>query len=421
MENSHRPIPSLSCRLCEQQTLRPFLDLGDMPIANAFLREAQLQIREYTFSLQTGFCENCLMVQLVETVDPGQLFHDQYAYFSSISRVMDEHFEQLAAHIGQTLIYSSEMPVIEIGSNDGILLQNLHRHTPNAIGIEPSGNVAAAARSKGLEVIEAFFTPTLAEQLVREYGRAQVIVGGNVLCHIPDLNGFVVALAATLDKEGVFIFEDPYFMDIVSNLAYDQIYDEHVYYFIVTSLSRLFARHGLRLFRVEPLAVHGGSIRIFGCHAGAQRATEPSVERQLEHEAQTGLDSLEIYLRFAGRVAESRRTLRKLLGKLRKGGKRLVGYAASSKGTVILNYCNIGPDLLEYICDNTPTKHGLYTPGTHIPIVPTEEFRNNYPNNALLLAWNHLKEIASKERTFTASGGRFITHVPTTHIVRPEA
>ncbi|MFQ5406836.1 MAG: methyltransferase domain-containing protein, partial [Anaerolineales bacterium] len=417
MSNANSTTRSLACRLCGRDTLRPFLDLGDMPIANAFLTDSQLHHPEYKFRLQAGFCEHCLMVQLIETVDPGKLFHDQYAYFSSISRVMDQHFERLAARIGDTLLYDDKLPVFEIGSNDGILLQKLDRFAPPAIGIEPSANVAAVAREKGLDVVGEFFTSELAANLVEERGHAQVVVGGNVLCHIPDLNGLARALATLLEAEGVFIFEDPYLLDILSNLAYDQIYDEHVYYFSVTSLSRLFARHGLRVFHVEPISVHGGSMRVFGCRANAVRPTEPSVQRQLAREAQAGLGELEAYEHFARRVAESRRSLVELLQTLRADGKRLVGYAASSKGTVILNYCGIGPDLLEYVCDNTPTKQGLYTPGTHIPIVPTDTFRADYPDYAFLLAWNHLREIMSKETAFANGGGRFITHAPTAHIV----
>lgn len=409
-------MPQL-CRICANDTLRPFLDLGDMPIANAFLTQAQLREPEYKFQLRTGFCSNCLMVQLIDSVDPTMLFHDHYAYYSSISRVMERHFADLAQLVGETLFYDKQLPVIEIGSNDGLLLEKLARRHPNAVGIEPSANVAEVARRKGLTVVGDFLTPRLADELADKYGRAQVVVGANVLCHIPDLNGLAKSLDCLLDDEGTFIFEDPYLLEIVNQLAYDQIYDEHVYYFSVSSLSRLFESQGFRLFRVQPIPVHGGSMRVFGCRAGARRAEEASVAAQAALEQDHGLRSLAAYNAFADRVAQSRRALIDLLQSLKRDGKRLVGYAAASKGTVILNYCGIGPETLEYVCDTTPTKHGLFTPGTHIPIVPAETFAADYPDYAFVLAWNHLKEIVEKESGFTAHGGKFISHIPAARVM----
>lgn len=407
---------SLSCRICEDSTLYPFLDLGRMPIANAFLSSEQISQPEYTFRLQVGFCDSCTMVQLVETVDPNMLFHDHYAYFSSISSVMDEHFTGLAVTIDKDILYDDSLPVVEIGTNDGILLQKLAGYTPNAIGIEPSANVAGAARKKGLHVVSEFFNTDLAARLRAQYGQAQLVVGTNVLCHIPDLTGVARALEALLDAEGVFIFEDPYLLEIMTQLAYDQIYDEHVYYFSVTSLSRLFEKHGLRIFRVEPIPVHGGSMRVYGCRLACSRPVEPAVTAQLTAESEYGLASLETYYAFAERVRHSRVSLTELLRELQGDGARVVGYAASSKGTVILNYCGIGPEILEYVCDNTPSKHGLFTPGTHIPIVPIDQFAENQPDYAFVLAWNHLKEISAKEQTFREQGGKFITHIPTARI-----
>ncbi|MBI3362009.1 MAG: class I SAM-dependent methyltransferase [Chloroflexi bacterium] len=410
-------MPSKPCRICGDDALHPFLDLGEMPIANAFLTADQLRQPEYKFRLRTGFCSHCLMVQLIDVVDPKMLFHDHYAYYSSISRVMDRHFAGLAELIGESLLYDRELPLYEIGSNDGILLEKLARWNPNAVGIEPSTNVAEVARNKGLTVVGEFLTPALANELAAKYGRAQLVVGGNVLCHIPNLKDLAKSLDGLLDEEGVFVFEDPYLLEIVTQLAYDQIYDEHVYYFSVSSLSRLFESHGLRLFRVQPIPVHGGSMRVFGCRAGSRRPTESSVGDQIELEQENGLGAPEAYTVFAERVAQSRQSLTDLLGNLKREGKRLIGYAAASKATVILNYCGIGPETLEYVCDTTPTKHGLFTPGTHVPIVPIETFAADYPDYAFVLAWNHLKEIVEKESAFASHGGKFITHIPTARVV----
>lgn len=410
-------VSPLNCRLCSNPTLYPFLDLGPMPIANAFLTSKQTSQPEYTFRLRAGFCEACLMVNLVDTVDPNMLFHDHYAYFSSISSVMDRHFTQLASTIGDTVLYNENLPVVEIGSNDGILLQKLADRTPNAIGIEPSTNVANAAREKGLNIITEFFTSDLAGRIAAKHGPAQLIIGANVLCHIPDLHGLAHALVTLLDDEGVFIFEDPYLLEIIRKLAYDQIYDEHVYYFSVLSLSRLFAQHGLRIFHVEPIPVHGGSMRVYGCKEKSSRPVQMSVTTQISIERDHQLDKLATYTTYSEHVQRSRESLITLLSSLKNDGKRVAGYAASSKGTVILNYCDIGPNMLEYICDNTPSKQGLFTPGTHIPIVPIERFTDDYPDYAFVLAWNHMTEIAAKEKKYRCQGGKFITHIPTAQIV----
>jgi methylation protein EvaC len=417
MKESISSIENHTCKLCDESTLRPFLDLGTMPIANAFLSSEQLSEPEYTFNLIAGFCETCFMVQLIETVDPNLLFHDNYAYFSSISHVMDQHFADLADIISNEIFYDDKLSVIEIGSNDGILLEKISGYSSNTIGIEPSANVAAVARSKSLEVISEFFNEGLAGKIFSDYSAAQLVVGSNVLCHIPDLNELARALNVVLDDEGVFIFEDPYLLDIVSKLAYDQIYDEHFYYFTITSLSTLFERHGLRIFRVEQISVHGGSMRIYGCKSESSRSTEDSVVNQLQKESDNGLSHLDSYVAFADNVKKSRSSLVDLLGNLQNEGKRIVGYAASSKGTVILNYCGVGADILEYVCDNTPSKQGLYTPGTHIPIVSIDTFASDYPDYAFVLAWNHMKEISDKEKEFRSKGGRFITHIPEARIV----
>ena len=405
------------CRLCSDATLHPFLDLGTMPIANAFLTSEQLCQPEYTFRLQAGFCESCLMVQLIHVVDPTRLFHDHYAYFSSISSVMDHHFSHLADAIRDNMLYDRRLPVIEIGANDGILLQKLAEGGYDPIGIEPSANVANRARQKGLNIITEFFTPDLANRIATNHGRAQLVVGANVLCHIPDLNDLATALDAMLDDEGIFIFEDPYILEILTQLAYDQIYDEHVYYFSVLSLSQFLNHHSLRIFRVEPIPVHGGSIRIYGCRSESKRPIESSVNTQIAIEREYGLGTLDTYIAFAESVGQSRASLIDMLKKLRKDDKRVVGYAAASKGSVILNYCNIGPDELEYVCDNTPSKQGLFTPGTHIPIVPVERFKDDHPDYAFILAWNHIKEITEKEKDYRNQGGKFIAHIPTAKIL----
>lgn len=406
-----------TCRACGDATVTPCLSLGQSPIANAFLRQEDLGKEELFFPLELGFCERCLMAQLVHTVDRDKLFHKSYAYYSSISKAMTEHFRCFAEDLTKEFLTGDQPLVVELGSNDGILLQAFDQARVRVLGVEPSANVAAVAREKGLETIVAFFNESLAEDIRREKGPASAVLGANVICHIPDLNELLRGVDRLLDDDGVFVFEDPSLAEILRGNAYDQIYDEHVYYFSVTSLDRLARRHGMHVFHVAPQPTHGGSNRIFVARQSSKHTVRASVAGALAAEEGLGLKTLEAYQAFAQRVEQSKRDLLGLLGELKTAGKRVVGYAASSKGNVVLNYCQIGPDTLEYIADNTPTKQGLYSPGMHIPIVAPDVFHEDYPDYALLLAWNHAKEIARKETAFHEAGGRFITHIPSVRVL----
>lgn len=396
------------CLICEHP-IAPFMSFGRMPIANGFLTPAQFPDEPF-FELATGFCDHCKMVQLTELVDPGKMFHENYAFFSSTSTRMAAHFAALAERIKAHHLGSDPF-VVEIGSNDGILLRHFANAGIRHLGIEPSANVAAVARQNGINTLGEFFSEDVATQIVADYGHADVFVGANVMCHIPAMHSVIAGIATLLKPAGVLIFEDPYLGDIIERTSYDQIYDEHAFYFSVTALDYLFARHGLEIIDVHPQATHGGSMRYTVGKKGVHAVSAAAAQQRAKEQA-LGLGDASTYEAFRRRVEQSRDGLMALLKQIRAEGRRVVGYGATSKSTTVTNYCGITPELVEFISDTTPIKQGKHSPGAHIPVKPPSEFRRRYPDYALLFAWNHAQEIKANEQAFVAAGGRWIVYVP---------
>lgn len=403
-----------ACLICTSP-VEPFISFGRMPIANGFLLPADFD-REFFFELNAGFCERCHMVQLTELVDPSRLFHEHYAYFSSISVRMARHFAEFAEMVRARYLTAPNPFVVEVGSNDGIMLQHFASAGLRHLGVEPSANVAAVALAKGIRTVCRFFDEEVAHDLRQEFGPADAFLGANVICHLPDLHSLVRGVRALLKDEGVFIFEEPYLGDIVAKTSYDQIYDEHVFYFSLQSLTPLFAQHQMEVVDVLPQSTHGGSMRYVVAKRGA-RPVGQSVAALRDREAALGLMLPGTYHELRHRIERSRDELVGLLRDLRKAGKRVTGYGATSKSTTVTNYCRIGPELVEFVGDTTPGKQGLYSPGAHIPVVPYERFTERYPDFALLFAWNHGEEIVAKEGAFRHAGGRFISYVPNVHVM----
>ena len=391
------------------------MSFGRMPIANGFLDPGDIP-HEYFFELAPAFCESCGMVQLVEQPAPERMFHANYAFHSGTSRHMEMRFTQFARAVIEGPLRGRADPfVVEIGSNDGVMLRHFKSSGIRHLGVEPSANVAGVARARGIDTIGAYFTRALAERIAAERGRADVVLAANVMCHIADLAEVAAGIAGLLKSDGIFIFEDPYLGAMIGKTSYDQIYDEHVFMFSVTSVRRAFAPHGLSLVEVEAQPTHGGSMRYVLAPAGS-RAVSPSVEHWRAREAAQGLGRAETYEHFRRACERSRGDLMRLLGGLRDRGRRVIGYGATSKSTTVTYYCGITPDHVAFIADTTPIKQGKLSPGAHIPVRPAEEFSRPYPDCALLFAWNHEAEIRDKERAFTAGGGRFITYVPDVRI-----
>jgi methylation protein EvaC len=397
------------CRICGGP-LEAFMSFGRMPIANGFL-SAKDTASEYFFGLAPAFCGECGMFQIMEQPDPTKMFHGEYAFYSSTSRYMQAHFERFAHSALGMLGGRADPFVVELGSNDGIMLRHFHARGIRHLGIEPSANVAEVARGHGLTTVSAFFDRNLAEDIVAEHGRADAILAANVMCHIPDLPGVASGVKRLLKPDGVFIFEDPYLGDMIEKTSYDQIYDEHVYIFSATSVKRAFAPYGLDLIDLAPQVTHGGSMRYVFAPQGSRPAAA-AVSEQLAKERARGLDRAETYLRFKSSCEKSRASLMKLLEKLRGEGKRVVGYGATSKSTTVTNYCGITSAHVEFISDTTPIKQGKLSPGAHIPVKAYSEFAKSYPDYALLFAWNHAAEILEKETAFASAGGRWIVYVP---------
>lgn len=402
------------CLICDS-LIEPFISFGKMPIANGFLTDEQFS-SEYFFELQVAFCEKCKMVQLVEQPAREKMFNENYAFYSGTSVAMAEHFKEFADHVTTDYLSSDNPFVVEIGSNDGIMLQHFKGRNIRHLGVEPSANVAQVAQKKGINTISEFFDEKLAYEIVKKYGQANAFLGANVMCHIPYLHSVIEGIKILLKNDGIVMFEDPYMGDVIENTSYDQIYDEHVFLFSILSISYLFGKHGMEVIDVEPQWTHGGSMRYVIARKGT-RPISQNVHEHLQKEKALGLDKPSVYDRFKKNCEDSRDALTDLLKRIKKEGERVVGYAATSKSTTILNYCGIGPDLIEFISDTTPIKQGKFSPGAHIPVRPYEEFLIKYPDYALLFAYNHAKEIMAKEQKFMESGGKWIVYVPEVQVL----
>mgnify|MGYP001471233084 FL=1 len=397
------------CLICESD-YQPFVDFGDMPIANAFATKEEL-VDEYTFPMQVGFCESCHMVQLIEQPDREKMFHENYAFFSSTSNYMKEHFKHFANSVSELQDLNKDSFVVEIGSNDGIMLQNFVIDKIPCLGVEPSKNVAQVASDKGIEVITEFFDQPLAESLVRTHQKADAILSANVMCHIPYMHSIYDGVKTLLKDDGVFIFEDPYLGEIIEKTSFDQIYDEHVFLFSALSVSYLANMHDLELVNVEPQITHGGSMRYTIAHKGMKTVSQ-DVINLIYQEKKIGLDKTKAYLGFTDSVNRIKDDLIELLIKLKDDGKKVVAYGATSKSTTVTNYFGITPDLVECIYDTTPIKQNKLSPGAHIPVLPYDQFRGSNPDYVLLFAWNHATEIMKKERDYMSSDRHWIRYIP---------
>ena len=403
-------INESSCRVCNS-VIKPFMTFGEMPIANGFLNENQIKT-EYFYEMEVASCNNCGMFQLIDQPAAEKMFHENYAFFSSLSKHMQVHFKEFANLVIKRVFSGRTDPfVVELGSNDGIMLRHFKNAGFRHLGVEPSANVADIARSEGIETISEFFNLELAKKIVEKYGHADSVLSANVMCHIPDINSVAAGISYLLKPDGVLMFEDPYLGSMIEKTSYDQIYDEHVFIFSATSVAWAFGQHGLELIDVLPQVTHGGSMRYVLAPKGSHPISS-NVEEIFAKEKEIGLDRPETYEKFKQNCETSKKDLMKLLEDLRKEGKRVVGYGATSKSTTVNNYCGIGPQHIEFVSDTTPIKQNKLTPGSHIPVKPYQDFENEYPDYALLYAWNHANEIFEKENNFRKAGGKWIYFVP---------
>jgi SAM-dependent methyltransferase len=402
------------CRSCGYSQLEPVLDLGLSPLANSLLTPSDLDRPEDRFPLETVFCERCTLVQITVTVPPEILFR-HYRYFSSVSETLVRHARDLVDAVLSSRPLGSESLVVEIASNDGYLLQNYVKKGIPVLGVDPAENIAAVARDRGVPTRAEFFSSAFARQLAAEGKSADVVHANNVLAHVADTNGFVEGLRTILKPTGVAVIEVPYVRDLIEKCEFDTIYHEHLCYFSVSSLQALFRRHGLALIGAERVSIHGGSLRVWITHQEHAQVT-PGVEELLQSEQSGGVDRYRFYQDFGRRVEHLRAELRSLVGRLHGEGRRIWGYGAAAKATVLLNYFDIGPDLVECVADLSPHKQGCLIPGVRIPIVSPERLAEN-PDFLLLLAWNFADEIMRQQSAYRGRGGKCIIPVPEVRIV----
>ncbi len=408
------PYDEHTCRICGSADLEVFLDLGSSPLADRLLTEAQLGEREPAYPLQVAFCRNCTLVQILETVDPEELFCRDYPYYSSVSSSLLEHSRRNVLELIDTRRLGPQSFVVELASNDGYLLRNYVEAGIPCLGIDPAEGPAQAAEKVGVPTQCTFFNEKVAGCLREQGKRADVIHANNVLAHVADTNGFVEAIHQLLKDRGVAVIEVPYVRNLIDHCEFDTIYHQHLCYFSVTALDHLFRRHDLYLNEVRPLAIHGGSIRLY---VEPCEAVTRSVKDYLADEKACGADTFEYYCRFAQAVANIKERLRSLLADLKSDRRRVMAYAAAAKGCTLLNYVGIDREWVDAIVDKNPHKQGKYMTGMHQPIVPTEQVLEQMPDYLLLLAWNFKDEIMNQQSEYVARGGRFIIPIPEPVIV----
>ncbi len=403
------------CRVCNHK-IQPLLSYGKMPIANGFINSGE-EKNEYFFDLSPAFCTNCYTFQLIEQPEPEKMFHGDYAFFSRQSKFMQIHFKKYAEWVQSNYIDSDDDFIVEIGSNDGIMIENFKNMGLKHLGVDPSENVVEVAKSHGINSIVRFFGLETSHEIVADYGKADALICANVMCHLPDLNDIAKGAINLLKDDGVMVFEDPYLGDMLEKVSYDQIYDEHVYIFSAVSAQAIFGQHGFELINLVPQETHGGSMRYVFAKEG-KRKVEKIVDDILTKERENKFDDISTYLKFKQDCENSKARLLKILNQAKKDGKTVAGYGATSKSTTILNYCGIGPDLIRFISDTTPIKQDKLSPGTHIPVKSHEYFQENVPDIIFLFAWNHAKEIIEKEKDQIDKSVEWITHLPNFTVTR---
>ncbi|MCA9422528.1 MAG: methyltransferase domain-containing protein [Nitrospira sp.] len=400
------------CRFCEASLEVTFLDLGMSPLANSNLTESQLNAVETFFPLHVYVCQVCLLVQLEECSSPDRIFSD-YDYFSSYSESWLRHAQHYSEQMIKRFDLNANSQVIEIASNDGYLLKNFCGQGIPVLGIEPARNVAEVAREKGVATIVEFFGEKLAQDLTANGTQADLLVGNNVLAHVPALNDFVRGLKVLLKPKGVITMEFPHLMRLMADTQFDTIYHEHFSYFSFYTVQKIFAKHGLTVFDVEELSTHGGSLRVYcGHEQDPTKSIQPRVLELQRREEKEGFSRVEHYASFVGRVTYVKRQLLLFLISAKEAGKTIAAYGAPAKGNTLLNYCGIRTDFIDYTVDRSPHKQGKFLPGTHIPIKEPEAIRNTKPDYLLILPWNLKDEIMEQMAFIRDWGGAFVVPIP---------
>ena len=402
----------MKCRHCQTELEHVFLDLGYAPPSNAYLSEDALRAPETTFPLKLYVCDQCWLVQTEDYAEADELFSGDYAYFSSTSQSWLQHAARYTEKITKCLGLAKESFVIEVASNDGYLLKNFVAAGIPCLGVEPTDSTADAAEKIGVPVLREFFGVATATALAEEGKRADLICGNNVYAHVPDINDFTQGLRVALKDGGTINLEFPHLMRLIEQNQFDTVYHEHFSYLSLTSVARIFAQAGLRVFDIEELPTHGGSLRIYGCHHSDPRATEPVVLTMLEREITFGLQDLDVYRRFQQKADKVKNDFLAFLIEQKRAGKSVAAYGAAAKGNTLMNYAGIKHDLINFVCDAAPSKQGKFMPGSHIPILPPSELAKHKPDWVVILPWNIADEVVQQQHHVRSWGGKFVIAVP---------
>lgn len=404
-----------TCRLCGGRRLESVLELAPTPPANAFVSASEIGKPQERFPLDVFLCSDCAHVQLLDVVDPRLLF-ENYVYVAGTSPVFVRHFEEYARDILRRFAPAAGSLVVDIGSNDGTLLGFFKAAGHRVLGIDPALKIAENATRAGIPTRPAFFTPALARELRAEAGGASVVTANNVFAHVDDLQGVVEGVKALLTRDGVFVFEVSYLVDVYEKTLFDTIYHEHVSYHSVKPLVRFFRANGMELIDAIRVSSHGGSLRGIAQLANGPWKVGGSVDEAVRHEEQIGLDRPVTYQKFGRDIDALKRQLGTLLRDLKKQGNRIAAFGAPAKATTLMFHFEIGPELISFIADDSPWKQGLYSPGYHIPVKPASAMEDERPNHVVILAWNFADSIMKNHRRYTDGGGRFIVPIPAVRI-----
>lgn len=406
----------MNCRHCQTALTHKFVDLGYAPPSNAYLEEDHLQKPELHFPLRVFVCEQCWLVQTEDFADASELFNSDYAYFSSVSKSWLDHAAQYCDQMTQRFNLDSNNLVVEIASNDGYLLKNFVASEIPCVGIEPTESTAIAAQKRGVPTIQEFFGEEFAKHLVSEGKSADLVIGNNVYAHVPDINDFTRGITRLLKSDGVVTLEFPHLLQLIRHCQFDTIYHEHFSYLSLVAVKAIFESAGLKIFDVEELTTHGGSLRVYGCRAESSRTSSDAVYAILGMEAEAGLTTIDRYIEFQSRVERVKDEFLSFLLEAKRQGNRVIAYGAAAKGNTLINYAGVKPDLLPAVCDAAPSKIGKYLPGSHVQIFSPQEIDIQKPDYVLILPWNLSEEIEIQLDKIRQWGGKFVTFVPELNI-----
>lgn len=407
----------MNCRHCDKPLTHTFLDLGFAPPSNAYLTKDQLSLPEKYYPLKIMICDECWLAQTEDYAQADELFSADYAYFSSTSTSWLHHAAAYCDKMTAQLNLSNNSHVIEVASNDGYLLKNFVASGIPCLGIEPTASTAEAAEKLGIPVIRKFFGEQLAKELAAEKKQADLIIGNNVYAHVPDINDFTIGLKEALKQGGTITLEFPHLMRLIENNQFDTVYHEHFSYLSLYAVSRIFSKAGLRIFDVEELSTHGGSLRILGCHAGDSRQTSDAVKKLLKTEDEAGLMQLDTYTSFQSQADRVKYDLLEFLIKQKRAGKKVAAYGAAAKGNTLLNYAGVKPDLLPFVCDAAEAKQDKFMPGSHISILPPAALLEADADYIIILPWNIAEEVTESYKKLSEKGARFVVAVPSLQIL----